>query len=107
MYQLEMMDKSGNPVIFSLPDNATTLTIGRRSDHDVILPDLSVSRNHALIVRRQGCLLIEDLDSANGVIVNSRRIDQPTEIFPGDEIMIGENRLFLRERAGHRESADI
>ncbi len=105
MYQLEMMDKSGKLVIFPLPDRNTTLTIGRRSDHDVVLADLSVSRNHALIVRKQGRILIEDLDSANGVIVNSRRIYEATEIFPGDEVMIGENRLFLRERTREDESS--
>lgn len=105
MYQLEMMDKSGNSVSFPLPDHETTLTIGRRSEHDIVLPDLSVSRNHALIVCREESLFIEDLDSANGVLVNRLRIVQPTEIHPGDEIMIGENRLFLRGAKGHPGSA--
>ena len=49
--------------------------------------------------QRDGAEMIHviDLDSANGVIVNNARITKPTKIKPGDEIIVGENRFFLRE----------
>ena len=99
MYRLEMTDDLGRKLMHPLPLDATLVTIGRRDDNDIVLPDLSVSRNHAQIFIKENNLTIEDLDSANGVLVNNFRITGPTAIKPGDEIIIGENRFFLREVA--------
>jgi pSer/pThr/pTyr-binding forkhead associated (FHA) protein len=49
--------------------------IGRSPDAEVFLDDVTVSRNHALMVRRKAGLYIDDLGSLNGTYVNRRRIE--------------------------------
>jgi hypothetical protein len=51
------------------------MSIGRTPDAAVFLDDVTVSRNHALVVRRQDGLYIDDLGSLNGTYVNRRRIE--------------------------------
>src|SRR5918992_5783490 len=46
------------------------LTIGRSPEAEVFLDDVTVSRNHALLVRRRDGLYIDDLGSLNGTYVN-------------------------------------
>ena len=51
------------------------MTIGRNPDAEVFLDDVTVSRNHALLVARRDGLYIDDLGSLNGTYVNRRRIE--------------------------------
>jgi len=50
-----------------------------------------VSREHAVLkkVNASGQMLIEDLNSLNGVLVNGKRITGSKEISIGDEIQLG------------------
>lgn len=66
------------------------LTIGRDKNSDIVLTDLRVSRNHALIrqVGRSDYYII-DSGSANGSYVNQRRVAMPTLLKNGDLIAIG------------------
>ncbi len=58
---------------------------------------MTVSRNHAVLVERDGRFLVEDEGSLNGTFVNRRRIDSaPLE--NGDEVQIGKYRLTFVER---------
>ena len=74
-----------------LPAGDRTL-IGRSPDCDVFLDDVTVSRRHAVLVRRDGRFYIEDQGSLNGTFVNRRRIDA-AELANGDEVQIGKYRL--------------
>lgn len=67
-------------------------TIGRDTDSDVFLDDVTVSRNHAVVVRRADGLHIDDLGSLNGTYVNRRRIDSHA-LIDGDELQIGKFKL--------------
>lgn len=67
-------------------------TVGRDTDSDVFLDDVTVSRNHAVIVRRGGELDIDDLGSLNGTYVNRRRIESH-RLEDGDEIQVGKFKL--------------
>ena len=49
---------------------ADELTVGRGWDNDVVLPDISVSRRHALLRRHGTGYLLLDLGSGNGTRVN-------------------------------------
>lgn len=77
-----------------------TIFIGRASTCEVMLRDTSVSREHAMIVRSQGKVLIQDLQSANGTIVNDVRVTIPTELNTGDRISVGTRRLIFRLEDG-------
>jgi pSer/pThr/pTyr-binding forkhead associated (FHA) protein len=68
------------------------LRIGRSPDAEVFLDDVTVSRNHALLVRRRDGLYIDDLGSLNGTYVNRRRIESH-KLVDGDELQIGKYKL--------------
>ena len=51
------------------------MTIGRSPEAEIFLDDVTVSRNHALLVRRRDGLYVDDLGSLNGTYVNRRRIE--------------------------------
>jgi pSer/pThr/pTyr-binding forkhead associated (FHA) protein len=72
---------------FPLPPDLD-IVIGRVSDVDLLLLDERVSRKHARISTRAGRIVIEDLNSKNGVFVNGRRVSRQ-ELHKGDEIVIG------------------
>ena len=74
------------------------MTIGRSPDAEVFLDDVTVSRNHALLVRRRDGLYIDDLGSLNGTYVNRRRIESH-RLNNGDELQVGKYKLtYLDER---------
>jgi len=71
--------------------------IGRSPDCEIFLDDVTVSRNHAVLVERDGTFFVEDQGSLNGTFVNRRRIDR-AELDNGDELQIGKYRLTFVER---------
>jgi hypothetical protein len=73
------------------------MSIGRTPDAAVFLDDVTVSRNHALLVRRQDGLYVDDLGSLNGTYVNRRRIESH-RLEDGDEIQVGKYKLSYLER---------
>ncbi|HWH43131.1 MAG TPA: FHA domain-containing protein [Thermoleophilaceae bacterium] len=73
------------------------MTIGRSPEAEVFLDDVTVSRNHALIVRRRDGLHIDDLGSLNGTYVNRRRIESH-KLVDGDELQVGKYKLSYLER---------
>ena len=73
------------------------LTIGRRPDCDVFLDDVTVSRDHALLVQRHGDLWLDDLGSLNGSYVNRSRIESH-RLEDGDELQIGKYKLTFLQR---------
>jgi pSer/pThr/pTyr-binding forkhead associated (FHA) protein len=73
------------------------LTIGRSPDAEVFLDDVTVSRSHALLVRRRDGLYIDDLGSLNGTYVNRRRIESH-KLVDGDELQVGKYKLTYLER---------
>jgi pSer/pThr/pTyr-binding forkhead associated (FHA) protein len=77
--------------------NEDRISIGRSPDAGVFLDDVTVSRNHALLVRRRDGLYIDDLGSLNGTYVNRRRIESH-RLSDGDEIQVGKYKLSYLER---------
>jgi hypothetical protein len=82
--------------------------IGRASVADNVRPDVDlapfdqyqfVSRRHAFILRRQGAVVLEDLESVNGTFVNVTQQVAPHVLMPlrdGDEITFGQTRCTVR-----------
>jgi pSer/pThr/pTyr-binding forkhead associated (FHA) protein len=73
------------------------LTVGRRPDSDVFLDDVTVSRDHAVIVRRGSDYFLDDCGSLNGTYVNRSRIDSH-RLTDGDELQIGKYKLAFLSR---------
>ena len=66
--------------------------IGRSPEAEVFLDDVTVSRNHALLVRRRDGIYIDDLGSLNGTYVNRKRIESH-KLQDGDELQVGKYKL--------------
>jgi len=64
--------------------------IGRAADCQLVLKDGLVSRHHARVTRDpRRRLVVEDLGSRNGVLVNQKKIAAPAELNHGDVVGIG------------------
>jgi FHA domain-containing protein len=70
--------------------------IGRRPESDIFLDDVTVSRDHALLVRRGGEYHLDDCGSLNGTYVNRQRVDTH-KLADGDELQIGKYKLTYLE----------
>jgi hypothetical protein len=73
------------------------MTIGRAPQSDVFLDDITVSRDHALLERRDDGLHLTDRASLNGTYVNRQRVET-VRLSDGDELQIGKYRLTYIER---------
>jgi pSer/pThr/pTyr-binding forkhead associated (FHA) protein len=102
----EEVDKSGAALVIrsgggrageSFIVDDERMSIGRTPDAAVFLDDVTVSRNHALLVHRQDGYYIDDLGSLNGTYVNRRRIESHL-LEDGDEIQIGKFKLSYLEK---------
>jgi FHA domain/zinc-ribbon domain len=81
----------------SFPLEAERMTIGRRPDSDIFLDDVTVSRDHALLVRRGGDYYLDDCGSLNGTYINRRRIESH-RLTDGDELQVGKYKLAFFSR---------
>ena len=72
------------------------ITIGRSPDCEIFLDDVTVSRKHAVIAKKDDDFRIEDEGSLNGTFVNKKRVEA-ADLENGDELQIGKYRLtYLR-----------
>ncbi len=65
-------------------------TIGRTNGNDFVISGRTVSRRHARLWFDNGRWYLEDLQSANGTLVNNVRIQQPVALNDGDVISFGD-----------------
>ncbi len=81
--------------------NADVTTAGRHPRCEIFLDDITVSRNHARFVRRDGHIWLADENSLNGTYVNRTLIDGEVALRRGDEVQIGKFRMvFFTGAAG-------
>jgi hypothetical protein len=79
------------------PIGSDRMAIGRAPNADVFLDDITVSREHAVLDRRDDGLHLSDAGSLNGTYVNRQRIES-VRLADGDEVQIGKYRLTYIER---------
>jgi hypothetical protein len=73
------------------------MSIGRRPDSEVFLDDVTVSRDHALLIRRGEDWYLDDCGSLNGTYVNRSRIESQ-RLEEADEMQIGKYKLTFHAR---------
>ena len=66
------------------------LSLGRSADADIRLDDRYASGIHARVFNRSGSYYVEDMNSTNGTLLNSRELHGEAELSPGDVIRIGD-----------------
>jgi chromosome segregation ATPase len=76
--------------------------IGRAPGCELHIDSSSVSRHHALVLTNSRDVIIEDLHSTNGVLVNGRKVTRQL-LTDGDILTIGEAQFRLRVKPGPRE----
>lgn len=77
-----------SPVVFRLAPGSTK-TVGRTAQADFILDAALVSRLHCrLLADKSDQLVVEDLRSTNGTLVNGERVERQV-LKPGDRVTIG------------------
>jgi hypothetical protein len=79
------------------PIEGGVVQIGRAPSCEIVLDDRNVSRRHAEIRRRGPVVVLIDLDSTNGTIVNGRRVREHP-LADGDRITLGNSRLTFERR---------
>lgn len=67
-------------------------TIGRDESCDIRLQSDLVSRAHCRLLRQGGTLMVEDLKSTNGTLLNDRRLVAPVALNYGDILSFGDLR---------------
>jgi hypothetical protein len=58
----------------AIPLSRNPLTLGRRSDNDLVVDEPSVSRRHALVMDSPAGFILRDLNTTNGTFVNREKI---------------------------------
>ena len=72
-----------------------TNVIGRASECDIVIRAPDVSKRHCQIILESDRVLIEDLNSVNGTLLNGEHI-QLAELLDGDQLTIGEHAFHVR-----------
>jgi hypothetical protein len=86
---LQLRIHTGDNAGTDVPLQGSRLSVGRLSSCDVSLPDTTVSREHAAVVRRNDAWWVVDLGSTNGTRVNGvQAAEQPINV--GDRIEFGD-----------------
>lgn len=79
------------------PLECDEILIGRHASADIRLPDMSVSRYHALLTVSNGVWTITDMGSKSGIFINGNLVKQ-ARLRDNDVIKLGKRKLTLRKR---------
>jgi predicted component of type VI protein secretion system len=101
---LHLVALDGGP---DIPTGRGPIVVGRHSHCDVRLPSIRVSRRHCFLAEVDGAVIVRDLGSTNGTLVNGRRVEWGC-LRSGDELSIADLRYRLEpgqaDRAGTADS---
>ena len=78
---------------FVLEDDLTT--IGRDAESDIVLPDDTVSRRHAVIHRYGTRFTVRDAGSRNGTFLHQKQITEELPLPSGEEMQVGVFRMLF------------
>lgn len=73
-------------------------TLGRRAYNDIVVDNLAVSGEHAVLHMIDGSVQIEDLNSTNGTYVNAQAVQKQT-LKDNDVIEVGGCRIHFKARS--------
>lgn len=74
------------------------VVVGRSPSSDVVVDEPFVSATHARFTLQGPALVLEDLESTNGTMVNGHIIGQPVTLRDGDEVQIGDTVMRVSRR---------
>ena len=77
----------GGKVVEEYEIRSPVVSIGRSVDCDIVIDNAAVSGFHAVLSQKQGCLLVEDAASTNGVMRNGKK-KPSVQLSPGESVDI-------------------
>ena len=98
----ELIIKLGDNVVQKYFFVNEPMSIGRAPDNEIVIENLAISRNHAVISATGESFLIKDLGSSNGTFVNGEKVTQAL-LNDKDVISIGKHKLYFYNAAPARE----
>ncbi|MCX4246958.1 FHA domain-containing protein [Paraliomyxa miuraensis] len=91
MIRISIAEAGKSPQLLTF--NASAITLGRASQHELPLTGKGVSSTHCRILREGEAYFVEDLGSTNGTYVNRQRVHGRQAIGPQDEVVLAVYRL--------------
>jgi predicted component of type VI protein secretion system len=101
-FQLVVLRGRSATTALKLGDGVTTA--GRHDDCQLRIKSSEVSRRHCQFFEKNGLLLVKDLGSSNGTMLNGKKIEGQRVLEPGDELTIGPVKLRV-EKIGQAPAA--
>jgi len=96
-----------NVVIKEFQITKERTTLGRRPYNDIVIDNLAVSGEHAVLTASQSDVFIEDLNSTNGTYINGKAVKKQL-LSNNDVVEVGKYRIkFLAEDAEDYEKTMI
>lgn len=80
--------------VYELDKEATL--IGRADELELVVSDTSISRKHAMIVKREDGFYFSDLGSTNGCWINREKVSDHTRLHEGDKITLGADTVVFK-----------
>ena len=97
---------SGGKTVLERELKPGRLVIGRTPDNDLQIDSKFISRHHCQIVTQLDSCVIEDLNSTNGIFVQSKRVRRHN-LNDGDVVQVGQHEvMYIDERAPRMREAD-
>jgi pSer/pThr/pTyr-binding forkhead associated (FHA) protein len=100
---LVVMSRAGFGTAFVI--DRASIVLGRQKDCEFVIDDPLLSRRHCLITAdSKGDFFIEDLNSTNATMLNSRKAQKKSRLQYGDRIVLGNTilRFYLEEELGKK-----
>ena len=89
---LTILLKFNDKVLKTIETDKQVVSIGRNVGNDIQIDNLSVSKNHARIVRDKDSYRVEDLNSTNGTYLNEKMVSE-AELKHKDVLTVGKHTL--------------
>lgn len=103
-FQLVVLRGRSATTALKLGEGVTTA--GRHDDCQLRIKSSEVSRRHCQFFEKNGMLLVKDLGSSNGTLLNGKKIEGQRVLEPGDELVIGPVKLRV-EKVGQPATAKV
>jgi len=95
MYRIHVVPADGQA--FDYPIESDSVVVGRSSTSDLVLADKFLSRQHARLFVDSDTMMIEDLGSRNGTMLNGTPVQQPMRVEAGDVIKISGSVISIQD----------
>lgn len=90
---LKIWPETGESFTYKLENGS--LTLGRAQGNEIVILDKNISRYHAKVIVGGDRVVLRDLESTNGILVNGTYMKGSIELKNGDEFFIGKTCVML------------